>query len=513
MMTRRGLVDQVLVGSGRHLSLDGLKKIRVGPRLLRGVRLLETHLANELLSQEELTHLALHRFDYMVGLGVGHEGLPTDIHLAHLLPPNTQQRVQEIFPPVPLQSFSLDCRTLVDTLEGQMARAAAGQAVENSQETAMLISASNQARATQEEHLAELAELVKSADGRVLGSVVQRTHHPHPKYLLGSGKLQEVIINALQRQATMLVFDQTLTPAQVRAISAITEMKVVDRTQIILDIFARRAHSREGKVQVELAQCNYLLPRLSGRHTALSRLGGGIGGRGPGETKLETDRRRIRDRISHLERALTSFARHQQQRRARRVRNKLPVISIVGYTNAGKSTLLNALTNSHVSTQNRPFETLDTTTRRLRFPQDREVILTDTVGFIRDLPRELMGAFRTTLEELQEADLMLHLVDVSSPEFAERIKTVEAVLAELHLEWVPQVLVFNKGDRLPLADSTLLCRRFGAIGISALEPDSLRPLIERLQQALAHIPFHSHHGTRTSGHDLQPSVAANVGLL
>jgi GTP-binding protein HflX len=259
-----------------------------------------------------------------------------------------------------------------------------------------------------------------------------------------------------------------------------TDIKVIDRTQLILDIFARRAHSREGKVQVELAQLRYLLPRLLGKGTQLSRLGGGIGSRGPGETKLESDRRRVHDRITHLERDLAQFAKHQGQRRARRGRQGLPVVSLVGYTNAGKSTLLNVLTKSHVSAENRMFETLDITSRRLRFPEDSEIIVTDTVGFIRDLPKELVGAFRTTLEELHEADLLLHVVDAGAADVDVQISAVVDVLRDLGLESIPRMLVLNKCDRLPPDQVGLLSRRYRAIGISAIRPETLRPLLAEL---------------------------------
>ena len=238
--------------------------------------------------------------------------------------------------------------------------------------------------------------------------------------------MRDVVIRALQRGATMLIFDQELTPAQIRSISAMTELKVIDRSQLILDIFARRAKSLDGKVQVELAQLKYLLPRLTGRGVQMSRLMGGIGGRGPGETKLETDRRRIRDRIASLERELKELSRGRDQRRQQRVKAGVPIISIVGYTNAGKSTLLNALTKSAVFTEDLLFATLDTSTRRLRFPREREVIITDTVGFIRSLPKSLMGAFKATLEELQDADLLLHVVDASNPRFEDQIAQVRA---------------------------------------------------------------------------------------
>ena len=234
-----------------------------------------------------------------------------------------------------------------------------------------------------------------------------------------------------------------------------------------------------------------MLPRLSGHGTSLSRLGGGIGARGPGETKLETDRRRIRDRISHLERELTNFARRQDQRRARRVRHALPVISIVGYTNAGKSTLLNTLTKSQVAADERVFETLDTTSRRLCFPHDQEVIITDTVGFIRDLPKDLLGAFRTTLEELREADILLHVVDASAADIEIQIAAVETILRDLNLDRIPQVLVFNKCDRIPDNHARYLCRRYQAIGISAVQPETLRPLISYLEEALERVKMNA----------------------
>jgi GTP-binding protein HflX len=270
-----------------------------------------------------------------------------------------------------------------------------------------------------------------------------------------------------------------------------TDLKVIDRTQLILDIFSRRAHTREGKVQVELAQLRYLLPRLSGKGTSMSRLGGGIGTRGPGETKLETDRRRIRDRISHLEKDIEDLARHQDQRRSRRLRQGLPVLSIVGYTNAGKSTLLNTLTHRQVSAQNRLFETLDTTSRRLRFPHDREVIVTDTVGFIRNLPKDLIGAFRTTLDELRDADILLHVIDATARDIELHIKSVETILASLGLEKIPRVQILNKCDLLPSHESLALCERYHAIGISAPHRDSLRSLISHLEALLPGIPGHS----------------------
>lgn len=484
IITRRGTIEQVIVGDSRELDLTNLSRCRSGTRLLRGVRLVHTHLHNEPLTHDDLTDLALLRLDLVAAIGVDARGLPADLYMAHMLPPNPRGKVYEILAPTPFYSFQLACDKFVESLETEIAREASSHVVKGGQESAILISASTQSRAYQEERLEELADLVRSDGLTVLDTVLQRTQEIHPKYLLGSGKLKEVVIKALQRGADLLIFAQDLTPAQTRAIAELTDMKVIDRTQLILDIFARRAYSREGKIQVELAQLRYLLPRLSGHSTALSRLGGGIGGRGPGETKLETDRRRVRDRITHLERELRAFARHRDQCRARRFRHRIPIISIVGYTNVGKSTLLNALTRSHVPAQDRPFETLDTSSRRLRFPHDREVIITDTVGFIRDLPKDLVGAFRTTLEELHDADLLLHVADASSKDLGGQIQAVESILAELGLERIRRVLVLNKIDRISPEEVETLRRRYQALAVSALRPETLVPLVEHLDRAL-----------------------------
>lgn len=303
--------------------------------------------------------------------------------------------------------------------------------------------------------------------------------------------MRDVVIRAMQRSASMLIFDQELTPAQIRCISAMTELKVIDRSQLILDIFARRAKSLDGKVQVELAQLKYLLPRLTGRGVQMSRLMGGIGGRGPGETKLETDRRRIRDRIASLERELKDLSQGRDQRRKQRVKAGVPIVSIVGYTNAGKSTLLNALTKSDVFTEDLLFATLDTSSRRLRFPRDHEVIITDTVGFIRSLPKSLLGAFKATLEELRDADLLLHVVDASHPRFEDQITQVRKILSELELGEKQELLVYNKADLLDgmkKKDTVAFlrvrqsARTKNSVTVSARDRKSLAPLINELQR-------------------------------
>ena len=484
-LTRRGQVQEIIIGTDLVLSPATLSKFRAGSRSLRGLRLIRTQLHDQPLSQESLTDLAYLRLDLFAVLSVTPTGNPDTLYMAHLLPPDASGQLCNVLKSVPFQQNSLVFDRFIEELEAAMQQARATHAIGHAGESAMLVSASSRSRTEQEEHLVELTELASSAGVTVVDRMAQRTQDGHQRYLLGSGKLKEVLIQTLHKGADMVIFDQTLTPAQSRAISELTDIKVIDRTQLILDIFARRAHSRQGKVQVELAQLRYLLPRLSGKGSELSRLGGGIGSRGPGETKLETDRRRIRDRITHLEREMEQFARHQDQRRARRTRHQMPVLSLVGYTNAGKSTLLNVLTKSHVSVQDRVFETLDTTSRRLRFPRDREVIVTDTVGFIRDLPQELLGAFRTTLEELREADLLIHVVDASAADVDVQISAVVDILQELNLATLPRTLVFNKCDRLPPHEAELLCRRYQAIAVSAFQPATLEPLLNHLERELA----------------------------
>jgi GTP-binding protein HflX len=301
---------------------------------------------------------------------------------------------------------------------------------------------------------------------------------------VGSGKIKEIFIRSLQAGANLIIFDHELTPSQVRSISEATELEVIDRTQLILDIFASRARSREGKLQVELAQLRYSLPRLVLKDDFLSRITGGIRARGPGETKLEILHRRISDRIAHLEKEIEHLRRERDNRRRERDRTGIPVISIVGYTNAGKSTLLNSLTGSSVHVEDRLFATLDPTTRRLRFPEEREVIVTDTVGFIRDLPAELFKAFRSTLEELQEADLLIHLADTASPMIDDHIAAVDNILQDLALDNTPTVLVFNKMDLLPDARVRELCEEYGAIPISAKNRATLEVLIEAITERL-----------------------------
>ncbi|BCG46657.1 Ribosome 23S-associated GTP-binding protein HflX [Citrifermentans bremense] len=496
LVSRIGEIAYVVVGDERALMIPHLEDYPLGRRLLRGIRLVHTHLKGEPLSDDDLTDLSLLRLDMVAALQLTQNPDRFSIQTAALVPPEGHHLPYQVEPSIPFAKFDLDFRSFVETLEQTLERGLKeGTLVATGQERGILISVTQRPMEEAVDSMEELKELARTAGVGVLDTVIQRPKEFNPRYLLGEGKIREVLIKALQFGATMLVFDQELSPAQVRSISELTELKVIDRSQLILDIFARRATSQDGKVQVELAQLKYLLPRLIGRGVQMSRLMGGIGGRGPGETKLEVDRRRIRDRIAHLERELKELSNGRYQRRQKRVKAGIPIISIVGYTNAGKSTLLNTLTRSEVFTEDLLFATLDTSSRRLRFPMDREVIITDTVGFIRSLPKSLLGAFKATLEELKDADLLIHLVDCSNPRFEEQIVQVDAILAELELSQKPKLLVFNKADLLPeLKKGDPLAfmkvrqvgRRYGAITISAGDRKSLEPLLKELQQRFWH---------------------------
>jgi len=492
LANRFGEVEYVIVGDERSIFIPELADYPLGKKHLRGLRLLHTHLKGEPLSDDDLTDLAMLRFDMIAALQLRPDDPHPAIQIASLIPSTEAKTPYRVEPSQPLSRLQMDFAAFVTALEDSLEKALKrGEEVRGGEERGILISVARQLREEAEDSLDELKELARTAGVAVLDTVIQRPRQFNARYLMGEGKIREVVIRALQLGASLLIFDQELTPTQVRSISAITELKVIDRSQLILDIFARRAKSLDGKVQVELAQLKYLLPRLTGRGVQMSRLMGGIGGRGPGETKLEIDRRRIRDRIAKLERELEELSSGRYQRRQKRVRAGLPIVSIVGYTNAGKSTLLNALTKSTVFTENLLFATLDTATRRLRFPREREVIVTDTVGFIRSLPTSLMGAFKATLEELQDADLLLHLVDCANPRFEEQISQVEQILDELGLGEKPRLLVFNKADRLqemkrknPLAFMKVrqLARRLGAVYVSAPDEKSLDPLLTEMER-------------------------------
>jgi GTPase len=474
-------VRHVLVGTNHGILIPDLSDYRLGTKRLRGVRFVHTHLSGQGLNQEDLTDLALLRLDLIAAVQVRSDGLPGDLSVAHLLPPNPDEKLYEVLPPRPVHAVTLDAGALVADLERQMERAQAAVEVAK-RDRAILVSVAKRSRQEQEESIEELKELARSDGITVMDTAIQRPHDINPRYLMGIGKLKDLIIRSQQLGADLIVFDQDLSPAQVKAIGDLTELRVIDRTQLILDIFARRAPSCDCKVQVELAQLKYRLPRLSERSTALSRLTGGIGGRGPGETRLEIDMRRARDRIRRLEKQLESLGRARDQRRERRVRSEIPIVSIAGYTNAGKSTLFNNLTRSDVKAENLLFATLDTSTRRLRFPREREVVITDTVGFIRDLPPDLLGAFRATLDEMRDADLILHVVDIGNPRFEQQMESVDKILNEIGLDEIPRLVVLNKVDLVNPLWAKAIASRFSGVTCSAIDKGTFGDLLQAIEK-------------------------------
>ena len=485
LVERRGTIALVIVGEPKGITIPELSRDRTGILRLRGLRLIHTHLQGEPLNEEDLTDLALLRLDVMVALSVRENDIPENVYSAHLLPDNREKKVWEINPPSTFgQLLELDFYNWIQALEDEFQRGQRAMALRGTEERAILLSVSRESRTTLEESMEELKELTETSGVQVVDAIIQRPQSLSPATLLGQGKLKELLVKCLQLGVDLIIFDQDLTPGQIASISDRTELRVIDRTQLILDIFAQRAHTREGKIQVELAQLKYLLPRLAKKTLAFSRLTGGIGGRGPGETKLEIDRRRVRERIRLLERELDKLGRTRKQRRARRSKSELPVLSIVGYTNAGKTTLFNLLTQSQSHVEDKLFGTLDPATRRWRFPGNHEVVITDTVGLIKNLPKDLIAAFRPTFDELQESNLLIHLVDISNPFFEAHIQDADKILSELRLEHIPRLLVFNKEDRSDPEAVEAICRRYGTFSISAHRPESLKRLLVAIEQKL-----------------------------
>ncbi len=470
----------MIVGDNRHIWIPDLSGFRFGAGRLKGLRCVHTHLNKEPLSGEDITDLVLLALDLMVCVQLDERGMPGPISYANIFPSNDSEKGWDVIRRPDIGQLDVDVLSLIGSLEEELGRKHEGRSL-GGEEKALLVGVTPGPRWQEEESLDELESLALSDGIGIVGKVIQRIKKVNPRFLIGKGKVSELVLRCLQTGSDLLIFDTELTPAQVKSLADFTELRIIDRSQLILDIFAKRAMTREGKIQVELAQLKYMFPRLATRNTAMSRLTGGIGGRGPGETKLEVNRRRVRERMARLNRELGEIKRQREKRRRLREINRLPVISIVGYTNAGKSTLLNTLTNSHVSVRNRLFETLDPSSRRLRFPREREAIITDTVGFIRNLPKSLMEAFAATLEELRDAHLLLHVADATSPRVDEEIKVVEKILIDLDLAAIPTLLVLNKTDLVDVQKARAFSKKLGGIAISAITPSTIYPLVKKIQ--------------------------------
>jgi GTP-binding protein HflX len=457
--------------------------------------------------------MALQRLDALVVFNItgggftkrggGATGYVKEAYLAHLVANNRQLVVTQsastsipstdtyshISPPLSLDALAdQGFLELVESLEAEFSREYVAQEVDADHDRVVIVGVLTDNTSPQQfqDIIAELARLVDTAGGDVLQTLQQKRSRIHPQTVIGEGKVQEVALTAQTLGANLVVFDRDLSPSQVRNLEAQIGVRVVDRTEVILDIFAQRAQSGAGKLQVELAQLEYMLPRLTGRGQAMSRLGGGIGTRGPGETKLETERRAIQKRISRLQQEVNQLQAHRCRLRQRRQHREVPSVALVGYTNAGKSTLLNALTNSEVYTADQLFATLDPTTRRLMLPHAetgviQETLMTDTVGFIHELPSSLMDAFRATLEEVTEADALLHLVDLSHPAWLSHIRSVRDILAQMPITPGPALVAFNKIDQVSSETLALAREEFPlAIFISASQRLGMETLRQRL---------------------------------
>ena len=527
LVDRAGRIEAVAIGDANRIKVPREPSAPSGRDRFCTLRWIATKERDESLTATDLSPLALHRLDALAVVAVEGDGSPGPVRIAHLLPAEErefkrtketpriprpsgfisprglgaqparrQKEIEDViadgeryrlFPPRPSSLVDDDFLDLIGALEAEFERTRKRTKVSGKAGRAILVHVTTGSRLAAEESIDELEELAASSGLGVVDRIVQRRQHFDPRTLMGAGRLEDLIIRASRLQADYIVVDQNLSPAQARAIAESTAIKVIDRSQLILDIFARRARTHEGKIQVELAQLKYLLSRLmSHGDSGLSRLEGGIGGRGPGEQKLEVDRRRVRDRIKSLEKMLHGERTRREQRRHRRSERDVPVVSIVGYTNAGKSTLLNVLTKSEVFVEQRMFATLDPSSRRLRLPREREVVINDTVGFIRDLPKDLLAAFRATLEEIADSDLLVHLVDMSHPRHEAQIKAVEAILTELGDADIPRLLVFNKAD---LVDAErrdeILAEHDGALAIAAAKREGLAEMLKAVDSGLA----------------------------
>ncbi len=518
---------------------------RYGEERLCGLRCIATSLKPEPPSAADLTAMAMQRLDSLIMLTVSSKGYVDRAYTAHILPESVEGESAYVSPPQSLDAVTKqDFLELVAGLEDEFRREFTAQVIEDEQDRVILVgliiasenyrSTHKQTKQNPQELISELVQLVDSAGGVVLDTIWQKRDRPHPQTVLGEGKIQEIALAAQTQRANLIVFDRELSPAQIRNLERLMGIRVSDRTEVILDIFAQRAQSAAGKLQVELAQLQYRLPRLAGRGLALSRLGGGIGTRGPGETKLETDRRVIQKRITQLQHQVDQLQSQRARMRQQRIDQEIPTVAIVGYTNAGKSTLLNALTKSTVYAADQLFATLDPTTRRLHikdlkipdrqiyddfetegthFTQSQKIdshsenyaenhaenqieshssqtiLLTDTVGFIHELPPPLINAFRATLEEVTEADVLIHLVDISHPAWESQLLAVNQILADMPIAVGPTLTVFNKidvlrdrldGDFEPDESTANLAKYPEAIHISAAQ----RIGLERLSQEL-----------------------------
>ncbi|CAM6001827.1 unnamed protein product [Sphagnum balticum] len=514
VVNRRGQVVNITVGQPSDVNMPELRGVRVGPGRLCGHRIIHTHIVKKptivvagvdasIISMENLQVLARNRLDLLAQIEVDpggtfsrsrgeHSKFADAVNIAHLMPGrDSEGKLWKLLPASTVRNAQEDnFEDLMDSLEAEFRKQAPGLPVAEGEERAILVGlVIDGTDAFQiEDELDELAQLARSAGATVCERLMQTRKMPDPKYFLGAGKVQELALIVQEFGANLVIVDQELSANQQKTLEDVVGVKVIDRTELILDIFAQRAQTREGKLQVELAQLQYLYPRLVGKGLSLSRLGGGIATRGPGETKLEIDRRRIRDRINFLEKEADRIKTHRDTQRRHRTDENLPVVAIAGYTNAGKSTLLNALTKSNVNVENKLFATLDPTTRRTVLPDYSTVLLVDTVGFIKKLPTPLVAAFRATLEEVKVADVLLHVIDASHPNVMDHIASVYDVLSELDAIDRPIITVLNKAELVRSEDLTWIIAQVPSpVIISASKRLGLGGLLGRIQEIIQEV--------------------------
>lgn len=491
-ITRSGQIIEIAVGDNATVELPSFSGRR-GAGRLSGIRCIHTHPGgNPYLSGVDISALKNNKYDAMVAIGV----LSPDFTKSELTfglitgIDSNENYTAECYGPYSIEDAeNINFVNTVSTIERILDKQTGTASLQVMSERAILIGMEwgrNDSLWTVDDSLEELKQLADTAGATVIKKFIQKRPKPDPAFFIGRGKVQELALYAQQENIDLCIFDDELSPAQQRNIESVMGIRILDRTALILDIFAQRARTNEGKLQVELAQLQYTLPRIMGKGLMLSRLGGGIGTRGPGETKLEVDRRRIRDRIAFIKDQIEKVKAVRSLHRSKRIKNNVFEVSLVGYTNAGKSTLLNTLTNSDIYAKDQLFATLDPTTRQLTLPNKQEIIITDTVGFIQRLPHQLIAAFRSTLEVVTEADLLVHVIDVSHELYKEQAAAVHEVLKEIGAETKPVITVYNKIDKLP-PDSKLadrLALEEDTVCISAAKKLNLETLQQMIESHL-----------------------------
>ena len=490
LIDRKGKIRFVFIGEPCDFPFEKLLgRRRRAKYRLRGLRAVRTDLKGSGLTNSDLTTLANERLDLVASASISQNGSAGRFEYANLIPPDEKNPAKwEISKFSDLGRIEINLEQEINSIEQALRRAFLKNGGKENREGVILVGFSTKFRYLAEKSLEELDSLALSAEKVVLDKVVQVRKKVDRRYLVGKGKLREVALHAKHLGADTIIFDTELTPAQANAIGEESGLDVMDRSQLIIQIFATHAKTNEGKIQARLAELQYNLPRLKGKGTTFSQLGGGIGTRGPGEKKLEQERRNIRKQIAQLEKQTENLCRRREHTRKNRKTSRIPTLSFIGYTNVGKSTLFNRLTKSSIVTQDKLFSTLNPTTRKVMLPGGKQILMTDTVGFISKLPQELINAFRATLEEIGEADLLLHVADASDPEVREKIDSVIKIMESMECENIPSILVFNKTDEADAHTQATLREAFPQVPlVSAKKGTNFRELLLHIEKVVEKI--------------------------